>query len=154
MKIKQSPYDTPPWLKSHAASSPNGLFIAKITDAREHSMSNPTVGTLHMSNGLELQRCNPAFIWSDDSQFLSVPQWLRRFGLFLRQSLIIIDVSDQTAFISRFTYWLMQPLKFQGGRLEVSISSSLGISWELEKPLILDIPHDLEKFRKLPIICL
>jgi len=112
-------------------------------------MSNPTVGTLHVSDGLELARCNPAFIWSDDSRYLVVPQWIRRFGLFLRQRLVIVDVDTKTVFASRFTRWLMQPHTLVEGKLEIAVSSSLGINWEREEPLILDVAEALSKFRRL-----
>src|SRR5215217_5675959 len=96
------PYNTPPWRSSHKAESPDGAMVASIDRAFEHSMSNPTVGTLTTSNGLELPHCNPAFIWSDDSRYLAVPQWHRRFGLFLRQRLAIVDVVARTVYVSRF----------------------------------------------------
>jgi hypothetical protein len=83
------PYNTPPWRRSHRATWPDGALVAGIDEAFEHSMSNPTVGTLRTSGGLELTKCNPAFIWSDDSRYLAVPRWCRRFGLFLRQRLAI-----------------------------------------------------------------
>lgn len=149
LKTKRSPYDTPPWRRSHKATSPNGALTAEIAEAREHSMSNPTVGTLRMSDGFELQKCNPAFTWSNDSRYLAVPQWIRRFGLFLRQRLVIVDVNSEVVFASRFTYWLLQPRKFVDGRLEVAISSSIGITWEREQPLVLDVPKVLKDFVRL-----
>ncbi len=91
-KKEPSAYNTPPWRRSHVATSPDGSAIARMPEAREHSMSNPTVGTLQLPEGLELRRCNPAFIWADDSRYLAVPQWIRHFGLFLRQRLVIIDI--------------------------------------------------------------
>jgi hypothetical protein len=147
---EQFPYNTPPWRSSHSAVSPDGRIIAAIEQAFEHSMSNPTVGTLRMSDGLQLPICNPAFIWSDDSRFLTVPQWRRRFGLFRRQRLAIVDVVARTVYVSRFTYWLLLPTTFQGGRLEVLVSDPLGISWRWrERPLMLTVPAALSSFKKL-----
>src|SRR5262245_1041468 len=120
------PYNTPPWRSSHKAVSPNGKVVAEIKQAYEHSMSNPTVGTLQLSDGLELPRCNPSFIWSDDSRYLAVPQWRRRFGLFLRQRLAIVDVVDRAVYVSRFTYWLILPTTFENGRLAVLVSHWIG----------------------------
>jgi hypothetical protein len=144
------PYNTPPWRSSHTAVSPDGVVVAAIEQAFEHSMSNPTVGTLRTSDGLELLKCNPAFIWSDDSRFLAVPQWRRRFGLFRRQRLAIVDVVARIVYVSRFTHWLMLPTTFEGGRLEVLVSDRRGISWPWrERPLILMVPVDLSTFNKL-----
>jgi len=122
---------------------------AEIKDAREHSMSNPTVGTLEFSTGLELKRCNPAFIWSEDSRYVAAPQWVRRFGLFLRQRLLVIDVRASAVFVSPFTYWLIQPRKFTRGKLELVVSSSSGISWMRKDPIVLPIPDSLERFNRL-----
>jgi hypothetical protein len=142
------PYNTPPWRRSHKAASPNGLLVAEIKEAVEHSMSNPTVGTLRISDGLELAKCNPAFIWSDDSRYLAVPQWRRRFGFFLLQRLAIVDVIDRAVYVSPFTYWLIEPVKFECGKLECLVSGKLGISWP-RKSLVLDVPSILATFTKL-----
>jgi hypothetical protein len=147
---EEFPYNTPPWRSSYTAVSPDGAVVAAIEQAFEHSMSNPTVGTLRTSDGLELQKCNPSFIWSGDSRFLAVPQWRRRFGLFRRQRLAIVDVASRTVYVSRFTYWLLLPTTFQGGRLEVLVSDPLGISWRWrERPLMLTVPAALSSFKKL-----
>ncbi|MBX7104595.1 MAG: hypothetical protein K1X57_10975 [Gemmataceae bacterium] len=147
MQAELYPYNTPPWLRSHAATSPDGAVAAVITEAFEHSMSNPTVGTLRTSDGLELTKCNPAFLWSDDSRYLAVPRWCRRFGLFLRQRLAVVDVAARVVYVSRFTHWLMLPTRFAGGELEVRVSSRFGISgpWR-EPPLVLAVPAALDAF--------
>jgi hypothetical protein len=149
-EVEQFPYNTPPWRSSHTAVSPNGGVVAAIEQALEHSMSNPTVGTLRTSDGLELPSCNPSFIWSDDSQYLAVPQWHRRFGLFRRQRLAIADVVARVVYVSRFTHWLMLPTMFERGRLEVLVSDRRGISWPFrDQPLILTVPAALATFAKL-----
>ena len=130
--------------------SPDGTVTAEINDAREHSMSNPTVGTLRFSTGLELSRCNPAFIWSVDSRYVAVPQWVRRFGLFLRQRLLVIDAQTNTVFASRFTYWLIQPRQFDDRNLELVVSSSAGISRMRDTPVVIQIPDALDGFRRMP----
>lgn len=144
------PYDTPPWRHSHKAVSPSGSLVAEIKEACEHSMGNPTVGILRTSDGLELPHCNPAFIWSDDSRYLAVPQWHKRFGLFLRQRLALVDTIDRVVYVSRFTYWLMQPVTFERSRLEILVSGRWGINslWR-ESPLILDVPPVPSTFPKL-----
>ena len=143
------PYDTPPWRSSHRAVSPDGVVVAEITQALEHSMSNPTVGILRTSDGLELTSCNPAFIWSDDSRFLAVPRWCRRFGLFRRQRLVIVDVVARAVYVSPFTYWLLIPKAFEGARLEVQVSGSRGITWWKEQPLVVIVPTVLSTFTEL-----
>jgi hypothetical protein len=143
------PYNTPPWRSSHKEISPDGAVVAAIDQAFEHSMSNPTVGTLRTSDGLELTSCNPAFIWSDDSRFLAVPRWCRRFGLFRRQRLVIVDVVARAVYVSPFTYWLLLPKAFEGARLEVQVSGRRGISWWKEQPLILILPAVLSTFNEL-----
>jgi len=144
------PYDKPPWRRSHRAVSPNGSLVAEIKEAIEHSMSNPTVGTLRISDGLELAKCNPAFIWSDDSRYLAAPQWRRRFGFFLRQRLAIVDVAERAVYVSPFTYWLIEPVKFERGKLECLVSGSRGISWP-RKGLVLEVSSILSTFTKLKV---
>jgi hypothetical protein len=63
------PYNLPIFSRGHRAVSPDGTVVAEIAQAFEVSMSNPTVGTLRLSSGLQLDRCNPAFLWSDDSRY-------------------------------------------------------------------------------------
>ena len=148
--IEPYPYNTPPWRHSHTATSPDGAIVAAIEKALEHSMSNPTVGTLRTSDGLELTRCSPAFIWSDDSQFLAVPRWCRRFGFFLRQRLVIVDRASRAVYASPFTHWLLLPQTFERGRLEVLVSDRRGISWPWrDRPLALEVPPGLSEFTRL-----
>ncbi len=115
-------------------------------------MSNPTVGTLKMSTGLEVPRCNPAFLWSDDSRYLAVPQWIRRFGLFLRQRMLIVDVNGKEVRASRFSHWLMDPKRFTDGQLELEISSSLGINWMRPERLVIDVRNTLDRFKLIPSV--
>lgn len=139
--------DRPHWRTSHRAVAPNGLHVAEIAHAMEHSMSNPTVGTLRVSDGLELQKCGPAFLWSDDSRYLAVPQWHRRFVSGLHQRLVIVDVEHRTIYTSRFTGSLLLPKTFAQGRIEVLLSHSAGITfgWK-KKPLIVEVPQGLQEF--------
>ncbi|MFO7904796.1 MAG: hypothetical protein ACQESR_30120 [Planctomycetota bacterium] len=109
-------------------------------------MGNPTIGTLKTSNGHEIPRCSPAFIWSDDSRYLAVPQWIRRFALFLRQRLVIIDIRANRILASRFTRWLLDPKAFVNGRLELAVSSSFGITWMKLERFVIDVPTELNGF--------
>jgi hypothetical protein len=113
-------------------------------------MGNPTVGTLRTSDGLELPGCSPAFLWSDDSRFLAVPRWCRRFGLFRRQRLAIVDVAARAVYASPFTHWLLLPRAFERGRLEVLVSDRRGISWPWrDRPLVLNVPPVPPSFAEL-----
>ena len=107
-------------------------------------MGNPTYGTLRLSTGLKLERCNPSFLWSSDSRYLAVPQFFDRFGIFRRQRLLVIDARDQTVFASPdFTYYF-QPESFSDGRLLVTknpFKSAQQIAWA--------IPADLAKFSRV-----
>jgi len=88
------PYNLPIWRDTFQLESPDRKWTTKIFRTTEVSMGNPTMGTLELSNGFKLDRCNPSFIWSDDSRYLVIPRFFHRFGLFRRQHLIIIDVVD------------------------------------------------------------
>jgi len=135
------PYNLPIWRDSFKLESPNGKLVAKISKATESSMGNPTVGTLHLSNGFELTNCNPSFIWSDDSRYLVVPRYFHRFKLFLRQHLVIIDTIDATIFESHRIGCYFQPESFLQGKLLVTrepFSTAETISW--------NIPADLNHF--------
>ncbi len=71
MSESEWPYNLPIWRRAHRASSPDAQIVAEIDAACEISMGNPTSGTLRLSTGLELECCNPSFIWSDDSRYLA-----------------------------------------------------------------------------------
>lgn len=75
-------------------------------------MSNPTRGTLHLSNGMVIDDCNPAFLFSEDSRYLAVPHWHLAGGLFRRQRLLVVDLALRQCFISRQSWWLVQPESF------------------------------------------
>lgn len=143
--------DRPHWRSSHRAVAPDGSLIADMTKAMEHSMSNPTVGTLRVSDGLELPKCSPAFLWSDDSRYLAVPRW-ERSGFFrttLRQRLVIVDVGHRTLYLSPFAGWLLLPKTFEQGTLEIAVSHRMGITfgWK-KKPLAVEVPRGLQAFEK------
>ena len=81
MSESEWPYNLPIWRRAHRASSPDAQIVAEIDAAYEISMGNPTCGTLRLSTGLELERCNPSFIWSDDSRYLAVPRYFNRAAM-------------------------------------------------------------------------
>jgi len=112
------PYNLPIWQKSLHLESPEGKMWAKIENAVEVSMGNPTVGTLTTSTGLQVEYCNPSFIWSDDSTYIAVPQYsYSRFWGFGKQRLLIIDVSKNMKWQSPKLAHYIQPETFDSGEI-------------------------------------
>jgi hypothetical protein len=56
-------------------------------------MGAPTSGQLLMSNGMTREMCNPSIVWSDDSEFLAVPQWTTG----RTQRLMVISIQHRTS---------------------------------------------------------
>lgn len=113
------PYNLPIFRSSHSAPSPDGKLVAEIKEAREVGMSDPTAGTLHISNGIRVERCNPSFVWSDDSKYLALPQWAYKFGVLLGQQLLVIDAGARQSYRFRWYWGILQPEGFMSGRLTV-----------------------------------
>jgi hypothetical protein len=81
-------------------------------------MGNPTSGTLCLSVGLHLDRCNPSFLWSQDSRYLVVPQFFQRFGL-RRQRLLIVAIQERYVLASTESAHYFQPESFTESQLIV-----------------------------------
>jgi hypothetical protein len=117
------PYNLPIWQHSLRLESPNGLMWAEIKNAVEVSMGNPTIGTLTLSSGAMVEKCNPSFIWSDDSMFIAVPQytsnWLWGIG---KQRLLIINVNENRAWQSPKLAYYIQPDTFRNGKVSVTLN--------------------------------
>ena len=107
-------------------------------------MSNPTMGTLKLTDGLSVDSCNPSFIWSDDSRYLAVPQWRFAMGFQLKQRLLIVDVQEKIVFGSRPLGWYVLPLAFEHGFLTVSSNPT-----RAPHEHRFQIPGDLNTFRIL-----
>lgn len=132
------PYNLPIWRPAFRASSPDGRQVAEIDRTREISMGNPTYGTLQLSAGLQLEFCNPSFLWSTDSRYLAVPQFFARFGAFRRQRLLVIDVQGRSVFASRDFAFYFQPKSFSNGRLVVTknpFSRPREVTWQIPAEL-------------------
>src|SRR5580704_11765948 len=138
------PYNLPIWRRSFEASAPDGSTSAAITQAFETSMSNPTMGTLKLADGLSVNSCNPSFIWSDDSRYLAVPQWRFAIGLQLKQRLLVVDVQEKIVFGSRPLGWWILPLAFERGVLTVNSNPTRS-----PREHRFQIPSDLNTFRNL-----
>jgi hypothetical protein len=108
-------------------------------------MSNPTSGTLRLSDGLQIERCNPSFIWSDDSRFLAVTQWRYCFGLPLRQRILIIDTAERIVYASKPLAWFLQPETFESAVLIVTGETVANAS----KRFTFTIPEGLRHLRKV-----
>ena len=134
------PYNLPIWRDSFKLESPNGKSLAEIPMASESSMGKPTIGTLYLSNGFELTNCNPSFIWSDDSRYLAVPRYFRRFGLFLRQKLVIIDTVGGKLVESKKTGCYFQAESFLQGQSVVTLEP-----FSDREPIVWHIPADLNQ---------
>ena len=136
------PYNLPIWRSSHRAESPNKKYIAEIEPAYEVSMGNPTCGTLRLSTGLSLPKCNPSFIWSDDSKYLAVPQFTSNWFLGIgKQRLLIIDVSRNRGWHSPKIAYYIQPETFRDGALTVTLNP-----FRQAKTMAYSIPKDLAAF--------
>lgn len=144
MSESEWPYNLPIWRKSHRAGSPDGRFVAEIDPAYEVSMGNPTMGVLRLSAGLVLERCNPSFVWSEDSRYLAVPRYYSRLGLFRRQRMIVIDTRLRRIHASNETAYYFQPESFSRGRLLATknpFGAAEQVGW--------DIPADLGLFKSV-----
>lgn len=141
MENMEFPYNLPIWRDTFQLESPDGKLIAEIASAGEVSMGNPTIGILKLSNGFELDRCNPSFIWSEDSRYLVIPRYFNRFGLFRRQRLVIIDIVNGCVVESKQIACYFQPESFSEGQLVVTLepfSDAETITWK--------IPEELNQF--------
>ena len=114
------PYSLPIWQKTLDLTSPDGKMWAKIENAVEVSMGNPTVGTLVTSNGLQVEYCNPSFIWSDDSAYLAVSQYsYSRFRGFGKQRLLVIGIGTNMKWQSPKLAHYIQPESFERGEISI-----------------------------------
>ncbi|MGD8240333.1 MAG: hypothetical protein PVH68_17390 [Armatimonadota bacterium] len=100
-----------PWDSSVESISPDGQIVATIEDANEVAMGAPTRGQLVLSNGVVRERCNPSIVWSDDSEYLAVPQWTPD----RMQRLMIISVSRRESRCAPGIYDVLQLESFEGG---------------------------------------
>jgi hypothetical protein len=138
------PYNLPIWRRNHKATSPDGKLVARIDPVYEVSMGNPTLGTLCVSDGLHVDRCNPSFVWSDDSRFLAVPKYFLWFGIFTRQRIVVVDFIARRVYASRLMTWYFQPETFVGGTLVVSLNP-----FRSKRKAVFKIPSDLDKSFKI-----
>ena len=139
MNDAEWPFNLPIWRSFYRAVSPDGELVAQIDPACEVSMGNPTSGTLCVSSGLHIERCNPSFVWSDDSRYLAVPQYFEKMRIFPRQRLLVIAFERRRVYASKASTYYFQPESFTAGRLVVSMNP-----FRSNRKIEFDIPADLE----------
>jgi hypothetical protein len=72
-----------PWDSFAMQESPDGRYVAVYDRGMEIAMGGPTHGVLKIiekksgDSVIELSDANGSFVWSDDSESLAVPRWIR-----------------------------------------------------------------------------
>ena len=74
-------------------------------------MGAPTSGVLRLSNGLIFEHCNPSMVWSADSAYLAVPQWVPDH---MSQRLMIVSVWRRIHRYTPGTYRVLRLESFDG----------------------------------------
>ena len=103
-----------PWTDSVCLTSPDGKLTAAIDDASEIGMGAPTSGILNISNGMSYRGCNPSIVWSDDSQYLAVPQWTRERD----QRLLVISLRDKSSGYAPGVFRVLELHLFLNGKIK------------------------------------
>ncbi|WP_373033753.1 hypothetical protein [Sulfurovum sp.] len=85
--------------------------MAKIEGAGEIAMGAPTCGVLRVSNGIEVEECNPSFVWSDDSQYIAIPHWTPN----RKQKIMVIDVAKKKVYLASGVYRVLELYEFING---------------------------------------
>jgi hypothetical protein len=130
--MERYPYYLPIFRRSHKAISPDGRHRAVIDKAFEMGMSNPTIGQLKVDGELTLDNCSPVFLWSDDSRYLALAQWIFRWLFRSRERLIILDMREKQAYLSRPQYTNIIIKSFDGDTIELIDSPT----WKSQKMTI------------------
>jgi len=94
-------------------TSPDGRTTATIEDAMEIAMGGPTFGRLTLSNGMFRESCNPSMVWSEDSEYLAVPQWTKERA----QRLLVISVVRRSARYAPSEYRVLELRAFRNGKI-------------------------------------
>jgi hypothetical protein len=102
------------WDYSLNLTSPDGQITAVIDVATEVGQGAPTHGILVLSNGLTFEGCNPSAVWSDDSQFLAIPQWTRVHG----QRLLVISIKNNFVGYAPGVYSVLELHSFSAGKIK------------------------------------
>jgi len=123
-----------PWQSSVELTSPDGELLASIMDAVEIAMGGPTRGLLRFSNGFAVDGCNPSIVWSSDSKYLAVAQWVEN----RMQKLLVVEPAGRRTRVMPGSYRVLRLESFEGGvirgvdspihmpvRLEVAVTDEM-----------------------------
>ena len=116
------------WADSLNLPSPDGQITAVIDDGHEFGQGSPIIGTLVLSNGVTFEGCSPSAVWSDDSKFLAVPQWVP----VRRQRVLVISMEKKTAGWVSGKFSVLELHSFSGGKIK-------GIDSPVYKPREIEI---------------
>ena len=118
-----------PWSMSMNLESPDGRFRAAIEEANEVGMGAPTSGALTLSTGARLEACNPSAVFSDDSEWVAVPQWTRERG----QRLLVVGLVSGRIGRAPETYRVLELASFEGGVVR-------GVDSPIYEPRAIEVP--------------
>ena len=102
-----------PWAWSVRSVSPDGKHTAEIEDVWEVGMGAPTSGKLRLSDGTTYESCNPSIVWSDDSEYLAVPQWTEDRS----QRLLVISMSRRRSVHVPEVFRVLELHSFSEGKI-------------------------------------
>ena len=122
------------WDPSLNLTSPDGQNKAVMNDGHEFGQGSPTIGSLVLSNGLTFEGCSPSAVWSDDSNFLAVPQW----KLYRRQRILVISIDKGSFGYTADIYSVLELHSFSAGKIN-------GIDSPVYKPREIEV--DVSKIR-------
>ncbi|HST52989.1 MAG TPA: hypothetical protein VLJ61_13340 [Pyrinomonadaceae bacterium] len=77
-------------------------------------MGAPTRGRLVLSNGINVEDCNPSMVWSDDSEYLAVPQWTED----REQRLAVISMSRRKVTYAPGKFRVLELHTFSQGKIK------------------------------------
>jgi hypothetical protein len=63
---------------------------------------------------MSYQRCNPLIVWSDDSQYLAVPQWTRE----RKQRLLVISLGQESSGYAPGLFDVLELHSFSNGKIK------------------------------------
>lgn len=117
-----------PWSTSATLPSPDGRVTATIAEAIEIGMGAPTSGTLVLSGGTVRESCNPSMVWSDDSEYLAVPEWTSQ----RTQRLLVISARQGASRYAPGHYRVLELHDFAHGRVR-------GVDSPAWNPMAIDV---------------
>jgi len=77
-------------------------------------MGAPTSGILNISDGMSFPGCNPSIVWSDDSQYLAVPQWTPE----REQRLLVISLEQKSPGYAPSLFRVLELHSFSNGKIK------------------------------------